>query len=282
MDLPSEPELRLFEINIAIGSAIVLTTLGGFTVWQSASALGGSSSSAMRPWMPWPLFAAFPVFVGLGQLLVNHPAAAPWLFPFVAVAIVSIPSVLAAVSVARSYSIANPYSWPISWREWTSGISYGAIGAIGIAGLINTIVFALLAVVLVLQVGNGDTSEIEYGLTTLPRGWGILFDVSVLSVVAPLNEEFWKGALVAFFFFRKGGAARCFVWGVLAGAGFNLMETFQNSLSVVSPKIVAEQTIGSEWWLFALARAGAGTMHACATGFAALGIYGVLRRRWHP
>jgi hypothetical protein len=278
--LSPEPELRLFEINIALGSTIVLVTLGGFTVWQAASSLGGTASVAMRPWLPWPLLLAFPLLVGLGQLLVNSPSAAPWVFPFVNVGIVSIPSLAAAMTVARSYMLANPFSWPLSWREWTSGISYGAIGAIGIAGAINSIYFAVAAIYLISAYGTGDVTDLEYSLTTLPQGWGIFFDVSVLSIVAPLNEEFWKGALVAFFFFRKGGAARCFVWGVLAGAGFNLMETFQNSLAVVNPEVLADQTIGSQWWLFALARAGAGTMHACATGFSALGIYGLLRHRW--
>ena len=279
--LSADPELRLFEINIAFGSTIVLVTLGGFTVWQAASSLGGVASVAMRPWLPWPLLVAFPLLVGLGQILVNSPSAAPWLFPFVNVGIVGIPSLAAAMTVARRYTIANPFSWPLSWREWTSGISYGAIGAIGIAGTINSIYFGGAALFLVSTYGAGDLSDLEYSLTTLPRGWGIFFDISVLSIVAPLNEEFWKGALVAFFFFRKGGAARCFLWGVLAGAGFNLMETFQNSLAVVNPEILAERTIGSQWWLFALARAGAGTMHACATGFAALGIYGLLRHRWN-
>jgi hypothetical protein len=86
--------------------------------------------------------------------------------------------------------------------------------------------------------------------------------------------------LVAFFFFRRGNVARCFLWGVLAGAGFNLIETFQNSLGIVNPDALREQTISSEWWRFAVARSGPGIIHATATGFSALGIYAVLRREW--
>ncbi|MBE0608497.1 MAG: PrsW family intramembrane metalloprotease [Dehalococcoidia bacterium] len=85
--------------------------------------------------------------------------------------------------------------------------------------------------------------------------------------------------LVAFFFFRRGGAARCFVWGVLAGAGFNILETFQNSLAVVNPDQLSEQQISEQWWLFAVGRAGTGALHATATGLAALGFFGLLRRR---
>ncbi len=278
--LSDEPRQRLFEINVAVGSSITLLTLGTLIVWQAASALGGAMSGVMRPWLPWPFLAAFPVLVILGQLVVEHPASLPWLFPFMNVGIVAIPSLVAAMTVARRYALVNPFSWPMSWREWTGGIIYGAIGAISVAALINTVYLIAMGAFLISRFGAGDATDLEYGLPTLPRGWGIFFDVSVLSIVAPINEEFWKGMLVALFFFRRGGAARCFCWGVLAGSGFNLIETFQNSLSVVSPEVAADQTLGSQWWLFALARAGAGTMHACATGFSALGIYGLLRHRW--
>lgn len=279
-DVVDEPRQRLFDINVSLGSAIVLLTLGGFIVWQAASALGGSMSGAMRQWLPWPLLVALPVLIVAGQLIVEHPGRAPWLFPFINVGIVSIPSLVAGMTVARRYARSNPFSWPMSWREWTGGVIYGAIGATTVAAIINTLYLVGMAIFLISHFGSGDTTDLERNLPTLPRGWGIFFDVSVLSIVAPINEEFWKGMLVALFFFRRGGAARCFCWGVLAGAGFNLIETFQNSLSVVSPEIVADRTIGSQWWLFALARAGAGTMHACASGFSALGIYGILRHRW--
>ena len=111
----------------------------------------------------------------------------------------------------------------------------------------------------------------------MPRGWGVAFDISVLSVVAPLNEEFWKGMLVAFFFFRKGGPARCFMWGVLAGAGFNILETFQNSISIINPAEVTRQQLSQDWWKFAMARAGTGAIHSAATGMSALGFYGLFR-----
>ncbi len=277
-DLEPDPQERLFRINVAVGTAVVALTLGGFLVWQAASSLGGTMSRAMHHWLPWPLLAAFPSLVLLGQLQVTNPERLPWVFPFVNVGIVAIPSLVAAMTVAGRYARTNPLSWPMSWREWTSGIIYGALGATSIAAVINTTYFAAMAVVLVAAKGD-DSSGVIDGLTTLPRGWGIFFDISVLSIVAPINEEFWKGAIVALFFFRRGGAARCFCWGVLAGTGFNLIETFQNSLSVVSPDVVADRTIGSQWWLFALARAGAGTMHAAATGFAALAFYGLFRHR---
>jgi len=272
-------EYRLFLINFALGTAVVNLGLGGVLVYQAASALGGAGSSAFRLHRSWLLLPLFPAGIALGQWIVNDPGRVPWLFPLANLAIVSVPSLVIAGSVAASYARWNPLSWPVSWREWTSGFIYGAIGATTIAGIINTIYLVFMGAFLIDRFGVGDAFSIEDGLRTLPRGWGLFFDLSALSLVAPLNEEFWKGMLVAFFFYRRGGAARCFVWGAVAGAGFNLLETFENSLSVVSPETLSQQTLGSQWWLFAVARAGTGSIHGLASGLAALGFYGLFRRK---
>lgn len=277
------PARKLFEVNAYLGTALVTISLGGMLVYQAASALGNVGSSALRFPKSWalvvlPLGLLFPVLVFLGQQQVNSPHRLPWLFPFTNLGIVSIPSALAALGVAYGYTRNNPFAWPVSVREFTSAFIYGAIGATGIASIINTAYLVLGAALLIHAAGSGDAFALTRNLPSVPAGWGIAFDLSVLSVVAPLNEEFWKGMLVAFFFFRRGGAARCFMWGVLAGAGFNLLETFQNSLSVVAPDVVSDRTIGNQWWLFATARAGTGAVHALASGLAALGFYGLFRR----
>jgi hypothetical protein len=225
------------------------------------------------------MVVAFVVLVALGQQQVNDPERLPWLFPLTNVLIVSLPSLAIALVVSQGYLLTNAWAWPISWREWSSGIIYGAIGATTIGGIINTLYLIVVGLLLIAVVGDGNESDFLDGLESLPSGWGIAFDISVLSVVAPLNEEFWKGMLVAFFFFRKGGAARCYLWGVLAGAGFNILETFQNSLSIVDPGQVSQQQLNDEWWLFASARAGTGAVHSAATGFAALGFYGLFRKQ---
>ncbi|MBI5949535.1 MAG: PrsW family intramembrane metalloprotease [Chloroflexi bacterium] len=279
VDLSDDPQRKLFDVNVALGTAIVTLSLGGLLVYQAASALGGVGSTAMTHRVPWALLAAFPVLIAVGQFQVDHPERLPWLFPVVNVAIVSIPSVLVAAVVARRYARFNRFAWPVSWREWLTGFIYGAIGATTVAAILNTIYFIALGAILIDTVGEGDAFHLVDNLPTLPRGWGLFYDISVLSVFAPLNEEWWKGFIVALFFFRKGSAGRCFLWGTLAGAGFNLLETFQNSLSLVHPEVVSEQTLGSRWWLFALARAGTGVMHPLATGLAALGIFGLLRRK---
>lgn len=275
----SDPQTRLWRINVFAGSAIVYLLLGGFLVVQATSALGGASSSPWRLRRAWLALPLFPVLVAAGQWLANHPERLSWVFPFVNVGMVCIPSLAVATLVAARYLARHPLAWPISWREWTTGLSYGAIGATTVAGIVNTAYLVGVGAWLVSVKGHGDVFPLDEGLRTLPRGWGVFLDLTTLSVVAPLNEELWKGLLVALFFFRKGGAARCFVWGVLAGAGFNLLETFQNSLSAVSPDALAEQTIGNSWWLFATARAGTAAMHGLASGLSALGVYGLLRRR---
>ena len=284
LNVSDSPRRKLFEINAYFGTAVVTLSLGGMLVYQAASSLGNVGSSAMRFPKSWvlfvvPLAAAFPVLLFIGQQQVNNPERLPWLFPFINLAIVSIPSTLAALGVAYAYTRNNPFAWPVSVRELTSGFIYGAVGATGVASIINTAYLILGAAWLIHARGSGDVFELTNNLPSVPTGWGIAFDLSVLSVVAPLNEEFWKGMLVGFFFFRRGGAARCFMWGVLAGAGFNLLETFQNSLSVVSPEVVSDRTIGNQWWLFAAARAGTGAVHALATGLAALGFYGLFRKQ---
>jgi hypothetical protein len=196
------------------------------------------------------------------------------------VAMVSLPSITIAAMAAHRYGLTNDLAWPISWREWTSAFIYGALGATTIAAVINSAYLLGAGALLIETVGNSHPGDFESGVRDLPDGWGIFFDLSLLSGVAPLNEETWKGLIVAMFFFRHGGVGRCFLWGVLAGSGFNLLETFSNSLAVISPDSLADETIGGQWWFFALARTGTAAMHALATGLAAVGFYGLFRRRW--
>lgn len=284
LDIDDRPRDKLFQVNAFLGTAIVTLGLGGMLVYQAASALGGTGSAAMGLRTRWwlyvvPLVVVFPVLVGLGQLEVNNPERLPWLFPITNVLIVSIPSLAIALFVSQRYLRYNTWAWPFSWREWTSGLIYGAIGATTVGAIVNTLYVVLAGAWLISTKGTGDAWSIGENLPTVPTAWGVAFDISVLSVVAPLNEEFWKGMLVAFFFFRRGGAARCFVWGVLAGAGFNILETFQNSIAVVNPDELSEQQMSEQWWLFAVGRAGTGALHATATGLAALGFFGLFRRK---
>ncbi|MCL4240778.1 MAG: PrsW family intramembrane metalloprotease [Dehalococcoidia bacterium] len=284
VDVDDGPRDKLFQVNAFLGTAIVTLSLGGVLVYQAASSLGATASRAMGLRTRWwlyvvPLVVVFPVLVWLGQLEVDNPERLPWLFPVTNVLIVSIPSIALALFVSQRYLRYNPWAWPFSWREWTSGLIYGAVGATAMGAIINTAYVILAGAWIISAKGSGDAWAIGDNLQTLPTGWGVAFDLSVLSVVAPLNEEFWKGMLVAFFFFRRGGAARCFTWGVLAGAGFNILETFQNSLAVVNPDQLSEQQISEQWWLFAVGRAGTGALHATATGLAALGFFGLFRRR---
>ena len=270
---------RLFEINVFVGSAVVLMGLGGFLVVQAASALGGAGSSPFLRRVPWLLLPLFPLALLSGQVQANDPGRLPWAFPFVNLVVVGVPSLLIASLAITRYTARNPIAWPVSWREATSGFTWGAIGATTFGGIVNTIAIYLGAALVIDIAGRGDVFDIS-NIDTVSTGWGIAFDLGVLSVVAPFNEEFWKGSLVALFFFRQGGLARCFCWGVLAGTGFNLFETFLNSLAAVNPEQLADQTIGGQWWLFAVARAGTCAIHGLASGFAALGFYGLLRRRW--
>ncbi len=284
LDVDDSPRDKLFQVNVFLGTAIVTLSLGGMLVYQAASSLGGTASTALglttRRWLyVVALVVVFPVLVWIGQVEVNNPERLPWLFPVMNVLIVSIPSIALALFVSQRYLQFNAWAWPFSWREWTSGLIYGAVGATTMGAILNTAYVVFGGAWLISAKGFGDPWAIGDNLQTLPAAWGVAFDLSVLSVVAPLNEEFWKGMLVAFFFFRRGGAARCFVWGVLAGAGFNILETFQNSLAVVNPDQLSEQQISEQWWLFAVGRAGTGALHATATGLAALGFFGLFRHK---
>ncbi|MCK9517812.1 MAG: PrsW family intramembrane metalloprotease [Dehalococcoidia bacterium] len=274
-----DPETRLYELNFVLGSALLYAGLGGFLLVQAASALGGASSSPLRTGWLWYSLPLFPLLVGIGQLIANNPETAPWLFPFVNAAMVAVPSLGVAALVARRYLRAHPFAWPVSWREWTSAIIYGAVGATTLAGIVNTAYLGVLGSLLVDRHGNPNLPDFADRLATLPQGWGIFLDVSTLSVVAPLNEELFKALIVALFFFRRGGAARCFAWGVMAGTGFNLLETFTNSIVVVDPSLQNADQAVDTWWLFAVARAGTAAMHGLAAGLGALTLYGLLRGR---
>jgi len=184
-------EERLFLVNLLVGIAVVYMALGDMLAYQAASSLGGVGSQAMELPRLWPIFAVvFVPLVVLGQFLVNEPSRAPWLFPFVNLGIVATPSSLIALYAARQYTATNPLSWRVSWREWMSGFTYGAIGATTLGGLFNTLYLIFGGALLIHWLGEGSALDLEGNLPTLPRGWGILFDLSVLSVVAPLNEEF--------------------------------------------------------------------------------------------
>lgn len=278
------PRRQLWELNASISFAVIYMGLGGVLVVQAASALGGTGSTALRLPAPRLLLAGIPAMVAaivLGHVIVSRPESnARWLFPLVNLLIVAVPSVTVASVVAARYRRANLLSWPVSWREWTTGFIYGAIGATTMGGLVNTLYLAGMGEFLVERYGVDFGAPLIDSIRTLPRGWGLFFDISALSVVAPLNEEFWKGMIVAFFFFRRGRAARCFVWGVLAGAGFNLLETFGGSIGILDPDGVSEQQLNDQWWLFATARTGTGLIHGFASGLSALGFYGLLNRRW--
>ena len=277
----ANPRQRLFELNAALGTAIVALTLGTALVVTAASALGQAPSRPARPCLRLVVVLAllFVPLVVAGQVLADRPGSAPYLFPVVNVLITAIPSLVIALLVVHWYRRVHPFAWPMSVREAGTAFMYGAIGATTVGGILNTLYLVFGGALLIAWQGSGTPWDLDRGLRTLPGGWGIAFDVSVLSVVAPLNEESWKGLIVVFFFFRGGGLARCFAWGVLAGAGFNLLETFLNSLGAVSPEAMADQQIGASWWFFAVARAGTATMHALAAGLAALGCYGLVRRR---
>lgn len=276
------PEQRLFNYNLFIVAGVVYLAFGGMLVYQSASSLGGVGSTAwrvnvLRLWFAVPVFFAA---ILVGQTLVDDPDRAPWAFPAANLAVVAVPSMVVAALATHRYARENPLSWPLSWREWSSGFGYGAIGATTTAGVINTLYVIFGGALAIHLFGEGDAFDLEENLPTLPRTFGVAFDLSVLSLVAPLNEEFWKGLLVALFFFRRGGIARCFLWGVLAGAGFNLIETFTNSIAVVNPDALRDQQISGQWWVFAIARGGTSVLHGAAAGMSALGIAALLRRRW--
>jgi len=278
------PRRQLWELNASVSVAVVYLGLGGILVVQAASALGGSGSTVLRLPPLRLLFVAAPVMLAaivLGHLIVSHPESnGRWAFPVVNLVIVAVPSIAFASLVTARYRRANPLSWPISWREWTTGFTYGAIGATTMGGIVNSLYLAGMGEFLVEHHGTDFGGPLIDSLRTLPRGWGLFLDLTVLSVVAPLNEEFWKGMLVGFFLFRRGRAARCFLWGVLAGSGFNLLETFGGSVGILDPDGVSQQQLNEQWWLFASARTGTALIHGLASGLSALGFYGLLTRRW--
>jgi len=274
-----DPERRLLEIQLLLGVTVVSLSLGGLLVYHAASALGGTPSSKASVAFPWPVLLLFPAFVAMGQWQVSHAGRLPWLFPFVNLAMVSLPSLGIAALAIHAYQRSHSRAWPLTWRELSSALIFGAVGATLFAGILNS-AYALGGALAFVTVAGEEGGGLVERLQTLPTLWGVVYDLSVLSVFAPLNEEACKGFVVALFFYRRGGIARCFLWGVLAGAGFNIAETFFNSLALIQGEALADRTISSQWWIFAIARSGTAAVHSAATGLAAIGFYGLLRGRW--
>lgn len=275
-----DPARRLLEIQILLGITVVSLSLGGLLAYHAASALGGSPSSKVSAAFPWPVLLLFPAFVAIGQWQASHAGWLPWLFPFVNLAMVSLPSLGIAALAVHGYQRSHRLAWPLTWREVSSAVIFGALGAIFLAGILNS-AYALGGALAFVEVAGEEGGGLVERLQTLPTPVGVVYDLSVLSVFAPLNEEASKGFVVALFFYRRGGLARCFLWGVLAGAGFNISETFFNSLALFQQDEFADRTIGGQWWIFAVARAGTAAVHSAATGLAAIGFYGLFRRRWN-
>jgi hypothetical protein len=272
----------LADLTVILGTATAFIGFGGLLTYEAAAALGGTGSRPLGWGWRWLLLLVpMPPVIFVGQLLVNEPGRAPWVFPFLSLGVVTLPSLAIAGTVAFRYGRRNRLSLPVTRREWFSAIAYGAIGATTVAGTLNTLYLLGIAEWLVRVHGLdgpflGGFSAIDR-VAFLPRGPAVWVDLSPIAVVAPLSEELWKGLIVAVFAYRRGNAARAFLWGCLAGAGFNILETFVNSLGSVQPVVLEDPDLRSEWWLFATARAGTGAMHSAATGLAALGIYGLLK-----
>ena len=106
-------------------------------------------------------------------------------------------------------------------------------------------------------------------LTDLMRiPWVVIGAASVLVLLAPLVEEALKGAGVLLLSYRKPTRAQAFLWGVMGGAGFALVEgLFSGLLGLQS------------WGLSLTMRAAVTVIHAAGGGLTGLGWQALMVQR---
>lgn len=261
-------------------SAIIAVTfialggiLGGLFTWQVGSSLQGRPSA--RFWLPplWILLLIFIPALIIGQLLISFNLWPILTFPPIHILAATLPSLAILAFVGR---VLTPLK--LDWREIITHLTGGAFLATTIAFTLELVIGILLlflafAVTAFLPGGSDlidqfisdfqdatliqDPTSLSELLLSPPIAVTIIL---VLVVIAPLIEELTKVLGIMAMSYRRPLAARAFVWGVAAGAGFGLIENLLNTIT------------GLEIWaLVIVMRVGATLMHALNSGLVGVG-----------
>jgi len=278
-------ESDLLKATISASLIALGMGLGLPLAWQGLNSLRGRPSRPFRPWPTSLLAAIFVVAAVCGQAILSFDLLPPLAFPPFHVLATALPPLIILAFAGRRLSQAG-----VRWRDvilhLSSGAFLAALGAFSLEGvsalLLSLAVFAIVALTpggeawlqeLVANLSNPAWLQDPNNLRQLllsPAVLGIL--ASLLTVIAPLIEEFLKPIGVAITGYRRPSRAQAFLWGLAGGAGFALVEGLFNGAIALEG-----------WGAMVVMRVGAAAMHCLGSGLMALGWHHlfVTRRPWH-
>lgn len=278
-------ESDLLKATISASLIALGVGLGLPLAWQGLNSLLGRPSRPFRPW-PIPSLAAIFILAAVwGQAILSFDLLPPLAFPPFHILATALPPLMILAFVGRRLSQAG-----VRWRDvilhLSSGAFLAALGAFGLEGvsalLLSLVVFAAVALTpggeawlqeLVANLSDPAWLQDPQNLRQLLLSPAVLAILtSLLTVIAPLIEEFLKPIGVAIMGYRRPSRAQAFLWGLAGGAGFALVEGLLNG------------TIALEGWGAMVAmRVGAAAMHCLGSGLMALGWHHlfIARRPWH-
>ena len=278
-------ESDLLKATISASLIALGMGLGLPLAWQGLNSLRGRPSRPFRPWPTSLLAAIFVVAAVCGQAILSFDLLPPLAFPPFHILATALPPLIILASAGRRLSQAG-----VRWRDvilhLSSGAFLAALGAFSLealsALLLSLAVFAIVALTpggeawlqeLVANLSNPAWLQDPNNLRQLLLSPAVLVILtSLLTVIAPLIEEFLKPIGVAITSYRRPSRAQAFLWGLAGGAGFALVEGLLNG------------TIALEGWgAMVVMRVGAAAMHCLGSGLMALGWHHlfVTRRPWH-
>lgn len=252
----------------AVGSAVIDIGAGAVLVWHGAGALAGVPSARYRPFpVLWPLLA-FLAAVGLGALLLQTDTAVNVMPLAHGVGVLAPGLAILAIVSASGLSAGPPRS---SWREILLMLAYGVAVAATIAAIVNTMAFVGATIFVLIQHGSFDgvstfkefTDALRDPTEVLGKGPLLALLLTVIALIGPLNEEFWKSFGVRLLRDHRPSRYQAFLWGLASGAGFGMAEAHEYSASALfnSPY---------RWWDTMLLRGGSSSLHALASGVAGI------------
>ncbi|MEM7347376.1 MAG: PrsW family glutamic-type intramembrane protease [Chloroflexota bacterium] len=265
----------------AVGGLVFGVGLGSMLVWHGASSLLERPSSLVRLPAFWILLVIYIPVLIIGQIIISYDFFSNITFPPIHL----IGAVMPALIIV-TFAINHLRSTRFRWRDLTIFLS-GGIFVSPFFAIIAEVIFGGLVLITTLTIAALLPGGLEY-LTELaddlqnpawidnPNNVEELLAyppvyitlIAVFVVIAPIFEELFKLIAVMLSSYRHPSRAQIFVWGLMSGAGFALMENTFNTLFAVEI-----------WAGVMLLRIGATTMHCFSTGLFALGWHSFITHR---
>lgn len=268
-DISDVESFDMLAAVLAGGQAALFCAAGGILLWHGAALLTDVPSTPVRSLSPWLPFAIACLVIGLGEVVVQSGTGYQ-LAPFMHATAVLAPGAALLALVLRFGRRAAERAHT-TWRQLLLMIAYGAAGAATIAGVINTMV--LYTVFFIRLAANGafdgivNTGDfldrLSHADDYLAKSELVVLLLLVIAVLAPLNEEFWKGFGVRL---MRGSAPtryQAFLFGVASGVGFGMAEAQEYGAGAFSQSPY-------RWWYTMLLRGGSSGLHALASGIIGL------------